>query len=79
MKVRHLAANPVVAFSYWSVAQHVVQGEAVATWVEDAAVKHRVSPRILRGRAGPGRLGLQITPQTWANAGWSGDNRFKGC
>ncbi|MFI1917844.1 pyridoxamine 5'-phosphate oxidase family protein [Nocardia sp. NPDC020380] len=42
VKVRHLAANPVVAFSYWSPAQHVVQGEAVATWVEDAAVKHRV-------------------------------------
>ncbi|MFI6166496.1 GNAT family N-acetyltransferase [Nocardia sp. NPDC051052] len=42
VKVRHLAANPVVAFSYWSPAQHVVQGEAVATWVADAAVKHRV-------------------------------------
>ncbi len=42
VKVRHLAANPVVAFSYWSPAQHVVQGEAVASWVEDAAVKQRV-------------------------------------
>ncbi|MFI6044259.1 pyridoxamine 5'-phosphate oxidase family protein [Nocardia sp. NPDC051321] len=42
VKVRHLAANPVVAFSYWSPAQHVVQGEAVATWVEDAVVKKRV-------------------------------------
>ncbi|MFC9438361.1 pyridoxamine 5'-phosphate oxidase family protein [Nocardia sp. NPDC057030] len=42
VKARHLAANPVVAFSYWSPAQHVVQGEAVATWVEDVAVKHRI-------------------------------------
>lgn len=42
VKARHLAANPVVAFSYWSPAQHVVQGEAVATWEEDVAVKRRV-------------------------------------
>ncbi|MBF6542324.1 pyridoxamine 5'-phosphate oxidase family protein [Nocardia brasiliensis] len=42
VKARHLAANPVVAFSYWSPAQHVVQGEAVATWVDDVAQKRRV-------------------------------------
>ncbi|MEU7145356.1 pyridoxamine 5'-phosphate oxidase family protein [Nocardia sp. NPDC046473] len=42
VKLRHLAANPVVAFSYWSPTQHVVQGESVASWEEDAAVKHRV-------------------------------------
>jgi uncharacterized pyridoxamine 5'-phosphate oxidase family protein len=42
IKVRHLTANPVVAFSYWSPDQHVVQGEAVATWEEDLTVKKHV-------------------------------------
>ncbi|WP_194814656.1 pyridoxamine 5'-phosphate oxidase family protein [Nocardia sp. XZ_19_385] len=42
IKVRHLAANPVVAFSYWSPAQSVVQGEAVASWVEDLDTKKHV-------------------------------------
>lgn len=42
IKVQHLAANPIVAFSYWSPAQHVVQGEARATWVDDPSTKQRI-------------------------------------
>ncbi|MGI5167004.1 pyridoxamine 5'-phosphate oxidase family protein [Spirillospora sp. CA-253888] len=42
VKARHLAENPHVAFSYWSPAQHVVLGEATASWVEDLDAKQRV-------------------------------------
>ncbi|MFI6867162.1 pyridoxamine 5'-phosphate oxidase family protein [Nocardia sp. NPDC050406] len=42
IKARHLAANPVVAFSYWSPAHNVVQGEASTSWVPDAATKKHV-------------------------------------
>ncbi|WP_454195611.1 pyridoxamine 5'-phosphate oxidase family protein [Nocardia sp. Marseille-Q1738] len=42
VKVAHLAANPVVAFSYWCPDQHAVQGEAIATWVEDPEQKKHV-------------------------------------
>ncbi|WP_024806296.1 pyridoxamine 5'-phosphate oxidase family protein [Nocardia sp. BMG51109] len=42
VKTAHLAANPNVAFSYWSPAQHVVLGECVATWTEEADAKQEV-------------------------------------
>ncbi|WP_067548219.1 pyridoxamine 5'-phosphate oxidase family protein [Nocardia crassostreae] len=42
VKSRHLSANPLVAFSYWSPAQNVVQGEARTSWVDDAATKKHV-------------------------------------
>ncbi|MCM6773858.1 pyridoxamine 5'-phosphate oxidase family protein [Nocardia sp. CDC159] len=42
IKVRHLAANPVVAFSYWNPAQHSIQGEAVAEWADDPEVQRHV-------------------------------------
>lgn len=42
IKSRHLAANPVIAFSYWSPTHHVVQGEAATSWVQDPAVKKHV-------------------------------------
>ncbi|SUA79207.1 Uncharacterized stress protein (general stress protein 26) [Nocardia otitidiscaviarum] len=42
IKARHLAANPTVAFSYWSPAHNTVSGEAVTSWVTDDAVKKHV-------------------------------------
>ncbi|RDI44649.1 pyridoxamine 5'-phosphate oxidase family protein [Nocardia mexicana] len=42
IKSRHLAAHPVVAFSYWCPDHHVVQGEAVASWVESLEDKKHV-------------------------------------
>ncbi len=42
VKTAHIAANPHVALSYWSPAQHTVIADCVASWVEDAATKRRV-------------------------------------
>ncbi len=42
VKVKHLAANPYVACSYWSPAQNVVYVDCVASWVEVAADKRHV-------------------------------------
>jgi uncharacterized pyridoxamine 5'-phosphate oxidase family protein len=42
VKSRHLAANPLVAVSYWSPAQQVVLAECAATWVEDLATRQHV-------------------------------------
>lgn len=42
VKTRHLAANPHVAFSYWTPSHDTVLGEAVASWVEDMGVKQHV-------------------------------------
>lgn len=42
VKVRHLAANPYIACSYWSPAQNVVYIDCVARWVEDLADKQYV-------------------------------------
>ncbi|MFI6316583.1 pyridoxamine 5'-phosphate oxidase family protein [Nonomuraea sp. NPDC050556] len=42
VKTRHLDNNPHVSFSYWSPAQSVVLGEAVASWVDDPATKRHI-------------------------------------
>ncbi|WP_067832533.1 pyridoxamine 5'-phosphate oxidase family protein [Actinomadura kijaniata] len=42
VKTRHLAANPHVAFSYWTPSHDTVLGEAVASWVEDQGAKQHV-------------------------------------
>ncbi|MFN8540721.1 MAG: pyridoxamine 5'-phosphate oxidase family protein [Thermomicrobiales bacterium] len=42
IKTRHLAANPHLACSYWSPAQHTVMIDCVASWIEDAATKRHV-------------------------------------
>jgi general stress protein 26 len=42
VKARHLAANPAVAFSYWSPAQHSIQGQATAGWEDDPDTKQHV-------------------------------------
>ncbi|GAA4053735.1 pyridoxamine 5'-phosphate oxidase family protein [Nonomuraea soli] len=42
VKGAHLAANPQVAFSYWSPEQNVVLGEAATSWVDDVETKRHV-------------------------------------
>lgn len=42
IKTRHLAANPHLACSYWSPAQHTVAVDCVASWIEDAATRRHV-------------------------------------
>jgi hypothetical protein len=42
VKTAHLAANPHVAISYWSPAQHTVTIDCVASWVDDPGAKRDV-------------------------------------
>jgi hypothetical protein len=42
IKTGHLAANPHMACSYWSPAQHTVAIDCLASWVEDAATRRHI-------------------------------------
>lgn len=42
VKTAHLTANPHVACSYWSPAQHTVAIDCVASWVDDLPTKRQV-------------------------------------
>ncbi len=42
IKAGHLAANPHLACSYWSPAQHTVAIDCLASWVEDTATKRHI-------------------------------------
>jgi hypothetical protein len=60
LKTRDLAANPQVACSYWSPAQHVVYVNAVASWVTDESDENEVY-ELFRSTAPPlgyGEAGL---------------------
>ncbi|MGK5550913.1 pyridoxamine 5'-phosphate oxidase family protein [Actinomadura kijaniata] len=58
VKTRHLAANPHVAFSYWTPSHDTVLGEAVASWVEDQEVRRHVWDLITTA---PPPLGYDLT------------------
>lgn len=42
LKAKHLAANPMVALSYWDAQHDTVIAQCRAEWCDDTATKHRI-------------------------------------
>ncbi len=75
MKAEHLAASANVSCNYWTPNQDTCVAECQASWVEDAATKHRVWDLFVNGPAPVGYDPAMIPG--WDNADSPGFNPLR--